>query len=66
MGAIGEGEHCYSIAMSISIGRFVLEEHSKRLREMTNEEVLKHGKAAREMAVYLIQLNETRREAQVS
>jgi hypothetical protein len=55
--------------MSLAIGRFDLEEHRKRLRTMTDEELLKHGKAARQMAkdnnpipVYVIQLNEARKE----
>jgi hypothetical protein len=55
--------------MSMAVGCFDLDEHRKRLRNMTDEELLKHGKAAREMAqdknplpVYVIQLNEARKE----
>jgi hypothetical protein len=55
--------------MSMAIGRFDLEEHRKRLRKMTDEQLLAHGKAAREMTkdknplpVFVIQLREARAE----
>jgi hypothetical protein len=57
------------MSQSIAPGHFDLESHRKRLRKMTDEELLKHGKAAREMAkdknplpVFVIQLNEARKE----
>jgi hypothetical protein len=57
------------MAQGMSIGRFDLEEHRKRLRNMNDEELLKHGKAARAMAsdknplpVFVMQLNEARKE----
>ena len=55
--------------MSMAIGRFDLEEHRKRLRKMNDEQLLKHGIAARELTkeknplpVYVIQLKEAREE----
>jgi hypothetical protein len=56
--------------MSMAVGRFDLEEHRKRLRKMTDEQLLRHGKAARELVendknplpVYVVQLNEARAE----
>jgi hypothetical protein len=57
------------MAQSMPIGRFDLEGHRKRLRDMSDEELLKHGKAARAMAsdknplpVFVMQLNEARKE----
>ena len=55
--------------MIMAIGRFDLEEHRKRLRKMTDEQLLRHGIASRELTkeknplpVYVIQLNEARAE----
>jgi hypothetical protein len=56
--------------MSMFIGRFDLEEHRKRLRKMTDEQLLQHGKSARYMVeigknplpVYVLQLREAREE----
>jgi len=33
--------------MSMAVGHFDLEEHRKRLRKMTDEQLLRHGKSAR-------------------
>jgi len=56
--------------MSMAIGRFDLEQHRKRLRKMTDEQFLRHGKATRDLVendpnplpVYIVQLNEARAE----
>jgi hypothetical protein len=56
--------------MSMAVGHFDLEQHRERLRKMTDEQLLEHGKAARFMVksdknplpVYVIQLNEARAE----
>jgi hypothetical protein len=55
--------------MSMAVGHFDLEQHRERLRKMTDEQLLEHGKAAREMTkdknplpVFVIQLNEARKE----
>jgi hypothetical protein len=58
------------MAMSMAVGCFDLEEHRNRLRKMTDEQLLKHGKAAQELVkndknrlpVYVIHLNEARAE----
>jgi hypothetical protein len=56
--------------MSMAVGHFDLEEHRKRLRKMTDAQLLRHGRAARELVkndknplpVYVVQLNEARAE----
>jgi hypothetical protein len=55
--------------MSMAIGQFDLEEHRKRLRKMTDEQLLRHGKAASALTkdknplpVYVIQLKEAQEE----
>jgi hypothetical protein len=56
--------------MGMAVGRFDLEEHRKRLRKMTDSQLLRHGEAARELVeggknllpIYVIQLREARVE----
>src|SRR5437764_690330 len=55
--------------MSMAVGRFDLEEHRKRLRKMTDAQLLQHGNAAQEVVndknpppVYVVQLSEARAE----
>jgi len=54
----------------MAIGRFDLEEHRARLRKMADEQLLRHGKAAKNLvendpnplSVFVVQLNEARAE----
>jgi len=56
--------------MSMAVGHFDLEEHRKRLRKMTDEQLLRHGKSARflvendknPLPVFVLQLKEARAE----
>jgi len=56
--------------MSMAVGHFDIEEHRARLRKMTDEQLLRHGKAAGDLVendpnplpVHVTQLNEARAE----
>ena len=60
--------------MSMAVGHFDLEDHRKRLRKMSDDQLLRHGKAARELIendknplpVFVLQLKETRAGRRVS